>query len=132
MNLLVRSLSGVKKTTYILYFHCLVTVKNYQKSIVPLFAPLKTLPDNYIYFTYFPEFSLFSFQNTEQQYAIFFYNQLNPLSASDANSRPGANVACSGCSASYRQINKTRLKFFEREENLLQNGMLHFVFKLSF
>jgi len=36
--------------------------------------------------------------------------------------------ACSGCSAS---IVKNKFKVFERLENLLQNGILHFVFRLS-
>jgi len=35
--------------------------------------------------------------------------------------------ACSGCSAS---IVKNKFKVFERLENLLQNGILHFVFRL--
>jgi len=46
--------------------------------------------------------------------------KINPLSASDVNSRDDAVVAYSGCSASYR-----------RGENLLQNRILHFAFKLS-
>jgi len=29
------------------------------------------------------------------------------------------------------KMNKNRLSFFERGENLLQNGILHFAFKLS-
>jgi len=50
----------------------------------------------------------------------------NPLSASDVNSCHDANVAGSGCSASYRlNINKNDLKI------CYKNGILHFVFKLS-
>jgi len=50
------------------------------------------------------------------------------------NARHDAAVTCSGCSASYRQIIKNGLEKIiskEEEENLLQNGVLHIVFKLS-
>jgi len=39
---------------------------------------------------------------------------------------------CSGCSASYRQIIKNSLCIFERGENLLQNGILHFILDSDF
>jgi len=52
----------------------------------------------------------------------------NPLSANVMHARHDADVICSGCSASYRQ-KSSKMAFFERGENLLQNDILHFVFK---
>jgi len=39
--------------------------------------------------------------------------------------------ACTGCSALQRQIIKNRLNAFERGKYLLQNGILHVVFRIS-
>jgi len=44
------------------------------------------------------------------------------------HARHDADVACSSCTG---KIIKNGLRVFERGEHLLQNGILHFVFKLS-
>jgi len=59
---------------------------------------------------------------------IFFI----PLSANVVHARHGADVACSGCSASYRKkYIKNDHSIFDRGEHLLKNGILHFVLRFS-
>jgi len=50
---------------------------------------------------------------------------LNPLSANVEYTPHEGDLTCSHCGTSYRRSH------FERGENLLQNGILHFVIKFS-
>jgi len=52
-------------------------------------------------------------------------NYFNPLSANVVHTRHDTDVACKV------KFIKNGLSVFERGETLLQNGMLHFVFKFS-
>jgi len=61
------------------------------------------------------------------------FNSFNPLRASDINSRHDDIATYDGCSTELlycTELLKT-LNLIERGENLLHNGILHFVFTLS-
>jgi len=64
------------------------------------------------------------------KYPIFFINAWHVRHDADVDVRHDADVACDGCSAS-SYLCKFIKNVLEKGEHLLQNGILHSVFRFS-
>jgi len=75
--------------------------------------------------------SKFDTHNSGNSYKSY-YRILNPLNANVVHARHDADVACSGCRASHRQIIKNDLLFFLKKEKICYKMVYYtFAFKLG-